>query len=101
MQTSNILITIFSTDLMIQQTIRSKFADCTVLTVAHRLHTIIDSDRVLVIDNGKAIEINKPHILLQDENSMFRKMIIALGSKEFAHLSKIAQQKYESTQIEF
>ncbi|KAJ1519249.1 hypothetical protein ONE63_004552 [Megalurothrips usitatus] len=42
------------TDALIQKTIRSNFRHCTVLTVAHRLHTIVDSDRVLVMDGGRA-----------------------------------------------
>ena len=41
------------TDSLIQRTIRTKFAHCTVLTVAHRLNTIMDSDKVLVMDKGQ------------------------------------------------
>lgn len=82
---------------MIQQTIRTVFADCTVLTVAHRLHTIMDSDRVLVLDNGKLIEFDKPHILLKNEDSAFQNMTIALGSNEFSHLLQIAKQKHKAT----
>ncbi|XP_031636181.1 multidrug resistance-associated protein 4-like, partial [Contarinia nasturtii] len=78
------------TDLLIQQTIRDKFTECTVLTVAHRLHTIIDSDRVLVMDSGRAAEFDDPHTLLQNENGIFYGMIKQLGEQEFVQLSKVA-----------
>lgn len=52
------------TDKMIQAMIRHKFKDSTVLTIAHRLHTIIDSDQIMVLDNGVAAEIDKPRSLL-------------------------------------
>ncbi|KAM5140785.1 ATP-binding cassette sub-family C member 2-like [Mantella aurantiaca] len=53
------------TDNLIQRTIRSEFADCTVLTIAHRLHTIMDSNKVMVMDAGKIIEYGEPEDLLQ------------------------------------
>lgn len=79
---------------MIQRTIREKFAECTVLTVAHRLHTIIDSDRVLVMDSGRAIEFDEPHNLLENESGIFNGMVKALGPIEFKRLSKTALDKY-------
>ena len=50
----------FRTDSLIQKTIRTEFKSCTVITIAHRLNTIIDSDRIGVISNGKMIEIDTP-----------------------------------------
>lgn len=82
------------TDLLIQQTIRKKFADCTVLTVAHRLNTIIDSDRILVMDAGKAIEFDEAHTLLQDDDGIFNEMVKALGPQEYNRLAQIALEKY-------
>lgn len=52
------------TDDLIQQTIRREFADCTILTIAHRLNTIMDSDRVMVLDKGNIVEFDSPANLL-------------------------------------
>lgn len=60
-----------STDGLIQETIRQEFADCTVLTIAHRLNTILDSTRVLVLDQGKVAEFDSPATLLADRRSRF------------------------------
>ncbi|KAM4702820.1 ATP-binding cassette sub-family C member 2 [Rhinophrynus dorsalis] len=59
------------TDNLIQRTIRSEFSDCTVLTIAHRLHTIMDSSRVMVLDGGKIIEFGSPDELLQRQGHFF------------------------------
>ncbi|KAG8302940.1 Canalicular multispecific organic anion transporter 2 [Homalodisca vitripennis] len=59
------------TDDLIQQTIRREFRDCTVLTIAHRLNTIMDSDRVLVLDQGLIKEFDSPKNLLKSSSSIF------------------------------
>jgi ABC-type multidrug transport system fused ATPase/permease subunit len=59
------------TDALIQTTIRSKFSRCTVLTIAHRLHTIMDSDRVLVLNEGRVAEFSSPENLLKDDRTIF------------------------------
>ncbi|NWS15133.1 MRP2 protein, partial [Pachyramphus minor] len=55
------------TDHLIQTTIRSEFSDCTVLTIAHRLHTIMDSNRVMVLQAGQIVEFDSPKELLQKQ----------------------------------
>ncbi|KAK8386783.1 hypothetical protein O3P69_017907 [Scylla paramamosain] len=59
------------TDDLIQQTIRHEFMDCTVLTIAHRLNTIMDYSRVLVLDRGMVKEFDSPSSLVQDKSSLF------------------------------
>ena len=59
------------TDDLIQNTIRSEFTDCTVLTIAHRLNTIMDNNRVMVMDKGKIVEFDSPAKLLEHEESIF------------------------------
>ncbi|KAJ1726262.1 Canalicular multispecific organic anion transporter 1 [Coemansia sp. Benny D160-2] len=48
-----------------QRLIRSEFKDCTVLTIAHRLKTIMDSDRIVVLDNGRVVEVGLPSELIE------------------------------------
>ena len=62
------------TDDLIQATIREEFSDCTVLTIAHRIKTILDNDRVLVMENGNIKEFDQPDVLLLDKESAFYKM---------------------------
>lgn len=59
------------TDALIQKTIQTEFKECTVITIAHRLNTIIDSDRIGVISKGKMIEIDSPKNLLSNPVSTF------------------------------
>ncbi|XP_060564564.1 ATP-binding cassette sub-family C member 10-like isoform X2 [Ruditapes philippinarum] len=63
------------TDMLIQQTIRSEFVDSTVLTIAHRINTIMNSDRVLVMNDGKVAEFAPPGRLLQTQDTLFYKLV--------------------------
>lgn len=80
------------TDAFIQQTIREKFRDCTVLVIAHRLHTVMDLDRLLVIDNGRVVEFGPPYSLLTREGSIVNKMAKEAGQSTYDHLLDIAKK---------
>jgi len=79
------------TDTLIQTTIRRKFSDCTVLTIAHRLHTIMDSDKVLVMDAGRNVEFGHPYELLQREDGVFYQLVQQTGKAMADNLNKIAK----------
>ncbi|XP_077150158.1 multidrug resistance-associated protein 1-like [Ranitomeya variabilis] len=66
------------TDSLVQGTIRKAFSDCTVLTIAHRLHTVLDSERVLVLEAGRVVEFDEPQRLIQ-KNGAFSKMVSEAG----------------------
>lgn len=60
------------TDSFIQRMIRQKFEKCTMLTIAHRLHTIVDSTRICVMDGGVVGEYDTPEALLVKPDGLFR-----------------------------
>ncbi len=62
------------TDEFIHKMIRQKFTNVTILTIAHRLHTVIDSSRVLVMDAGLVAEYDVPEVLMNKEDGLFKKM---------------------------
>ncbi|CAG9462430.1 unnamed protein product [Pedinophyceae sp. YPF-701] len=80
------------TDAIIQQTIRSAFGHCTVLTIAHRLHTVIDYDKVLVLDDGNILEHDTPANLLAREGSAFGKLVDGTSANESAALRQMAAE---------
>lgn len=59
------------TDELIQKTIRTQFSDCTIMTIAHRLNTILDADRIIVLEQGKISEFGTPQDLLANTESIF------------------------------
>lgn len=62
------------TDKIIQETIRREFKEKTIITIAHRLNTVMDSDRILVLDHGEVKEYDAPETLLQKPDSLFKGM---------------------------
>ena len=79
------------TDAILQSTIRRVFADATVLTIAHRLHTIMDSTQIMLFDKGKLAEHDTPTNLLADEASLFSQLVADTGSAA-AHLRTLAAE---------
>jgi ABC-type multidrug transport system fused ATPase/permease subunit len=65
----------YETDREIQRTLREEFSSSTVLTIAHRVNTIMDSDKILVMKDGLAEEFASPEELLDDSNSLFSDIV--------------------------
>ncbi|KAG1668011.1 Multidrug resistance-associated protein 1 [Nymphon striatum] len=62
------------TDKIIQETIRNEFKECTILTIAHRLNTIMDSSRVMVLEHGEIAEFDSPSRLLMNKDTIFYRL---------------------------
>ncbi|KAH9986083.1 hypothetical protein BJV74DRAFT_845474 [Russula compacta] len=76
----------YKTDNVIQTSLRNELrGDVTLITVAHRLQTIIDADKVMVLDAGRIVEFDKPCELLKNENSMFRSLVDQSGDKDLLY----------------
>ncbi|XP_078067721.1 ATP-binding cassette sub-family C member 5-like isoform X12 [Mustelus asterias] len=69
------------TDMLIHKTIQEAFSDCTMLIVAHRLHTVLNCDRIMVLDQGEIAEFDSPSVLISNDNSRFRAMLSAVENR--------------------
>lgn len=76
-------------DEKIQETLRDEMSHCTILTVAHRLHTVMKSDRIIVMDKGRVAEVGRPNELL-NRPSMLTALVEETGSSTAAHLRQLA-----------
>ncbi|GAA5957930.1 hypothetical protein JCM10213_002262 [Rhodosporidiobolus nylandii] len=85
------------TDELITQTIRNEFADSTLLVIAHRLRTVIDFNKILLLDKGRLIEFDSPQKLLEDPSSRFYALCRAAGKRELQILKKMAKGKARVT----
>ena len=93
------------TDNLIQKTLRHRFKNCTVFIIAHRLATIIDADRILVLDKAELQEYSHPYKLLVEQEGdqtitnlkgKFARMVVATGVENAHTLFEIAEKSYES-----
>lgn len=80
------------TDALIQATIRKKFSECTVLTIAHRLHTVMDSDKILVMNAGRMVEFDHPFKLLQNKQGVLYDMVQQTGKAMAEALYNISKE---------
>ncbi|KAK1381982.1 ABC-type xenobiotic transporter [Heracleum sosnowskyi] len=81
------------TDALIQKTIREEFKFCTMLIIAHRLNTIIDCDRILLLDAGQVLEYDTPEALLLNEQSSFSKMVESTGAANAQYLRSLVHSE--------
>ncbi|VAH51973.1 unnamed protein product [Triticum turgidum subsp. durum] len=77
------------TDALIQKTIREEFKSCTMLIIAHRLNTVIDCDRLLILSSGKISEFDTPENLLSNEDGAFSKMVQSTGPSNAEYLKSL------------
>jgi len=82
----------YKTDAIIQASLRTQLGkDVTVITVAHRLQTIMDADRIMVLDTGRIVEFDQPRVLLQNEQGYLRALVDESGDRAALYAAAGAQ----------
>jgi ABC-type multidrug transport system fused ATPase/permease subunit len=89
------------TDAAVQQVLKEHFSERTIFTIAHRLDTVINSDRILAIDSGVVAEYERPDVLLENPKSIFYELCMNTGRAQFEALAAKARahavgKEYES-----
>ena len=80
------------TDKIMQEVVNREFRDCTLIVIAHRLRTIIDSNKIAVIEKGECREVGRPLDLFNDEESLFRNLVLNTGHEEAQYLIEILKE---------
>jgi ATP-binding cassette, subfamily C (CFTR/MRP), member 1 len=89
------------TNAAVQQVLKDHFYDRTIFTIAHRLDTIIESDRILVMNAGVVSEYDPPHVLLENPDSLFYELCMNTGKAQFEVLKGKAKAKANIDDSEF
>ena len=79
------------TDAAVQQVLKKHFSDRTIFTIAHRLDTIVSSDRILAINDGVVAEYDRPDVLLENRESIFYELCMNTGRAQFEALAAKAR----------
>ncbi|RWS21893.1 multidrug resistance-associated protein 4-like protein [Leptotrombidium deliense] len=87
------------TDALIQMAIKKCLKSCTVLTIAHRLNTVIDMDKILVLDDGRIVEYDVPFLLLNKSDGHFKNIVSQLGEQNAADLYELAKKQFEKCEF--
>lgn len=72
----------YQTDRMIQDVICKEMSQCTALTITHRLDTVLEYDRIMVLDNGKIVEFDKPDVLLQERDGFLSELFFSSQARK-------------------